>query len=474
MKYLFILALWLFCASSAYPAEYELRIVNPERDIGYIVGDKLTRTIEIDAAAPYTLAPASLPAKGVSRHGIELRDISVTHSTAGGRTPDTLQLTYQVFTSADHVKKVELPQERLYLTGEGRKLEVLIPSWNFRVSPLAAYGETRLDEDMSPYRPPLQLDETLNLRLLWGFLVLIATSGVALLYFNGDRRWLPGMGGHFAKACRKLRRLPDEAASTPAAVMAIHEAFNATFGANLFEADLDSFFRQHPRFAAIRSDVEEFFRLSNRVLFDSAQHPGMGTLFLLRYFCRQCRDCEREPFNFKPLTAITLCSVVLTGFVILLMQNIPMLPVWPLVIAWACFFHLGGGNEPRGAIVSVLVSTIFGVAMGWLSALAILNNPITDFVSPGIWAALVIAVFVGAISACAYWRPLSITPVCIYGYAATWGYLDVPGRFDPTALTTLNTHNVILILPTAIALGCALGYLNAKMVGMLMVKPQTP
>lgn len=306
MKPFLALIVWLFCTSSAYAAEYELRIANPERDIGYIVGDKLTRTIEIDAAAPYTLAPASLPAKGVNRHGIELRDISVTHSTAGGRSHDILQLTYQVFTSATHARKIQLPQERLYLAGEGRKLEVSIPAWSFRVSPLAAYGETRLDEDMSPYRPPLQLDETLNLRLLWGFLVLIVITGMALLYFNGDRRWLPGMGGPFAKACRKLRRLPDEPASMPAAVMAIHEAFNAMFGANLFEADLDSFFQQHPRFAAIRSDVEEFFRLSNSVLFDSTKHPGMGTLLLLRRFCRHCRDCEREPFNFNKIVGMLM------------------------------------------------------------------------------------------------------------------------------------------------------------------------
>ncbi len=471
MKALLSLVLLLSAASTAYSAEYALRIGNPERDVGYIVGDKLTRTIAIDAAAPYMLAPASLPAKGVNRHGIELRDISLTHAASGGRTHDALRLTYQVFTSGAHAKKIQLPQERLYLAGEGRRLEVAIPAWSFRVSPLAAYGETRLDEDMSPYRAPLLLDNALNLRLLWGFLVLIAATGAALLYFNGERRWLPGMGGPFAKACRKLRRLPDAPASPAAAVMAIHEAFNTTFGANLFEADLDGFSRKHPRFIAIRSDIEEFFRLSNSILFDGSRNPGMGKLPLLRHFCRQCRDCEREPFNFKPLTAITLCSIVLTVPLILVMQNVPMLPVWPLVIAWACFFHLGGGSEPRGAIVSVLVSTIFGVTMGWLSALAILNNPVADLVPPGIWAALVIAAFIGAISACAYWRPLSITPVCVYGYAATWGYLDVPGRFDPTALTTLNAHNAILILPAAIALGCALGYLNARMVGMLIAKP---
>src|SRR5436309_5796501 len=34
--------------------------------------------------------------------------------------------------------------------------------------------------------------------------------------------------------------------------------------------------------------------------------------------------------------------------------------------------------------------------------------------------------------------------VCVYGFAANWAYLDVPGRFDATVLTTLRADNVIV------------------------------
>lgn len=471
MKVLLGTVFWLLAALPALGGDpYTLQIRNPGRDIGILVGDLLVRTVEIDAQAPYALAPASLPAKGISRHGVELRDVSITKNAAStSRTHYTLQFTYQVFTSASYAKKVQLPQEQLKLNGDGRNIDIAIPAWTFSVSPLATHDETRFDEDMSPYRGPLLLDTSVKQRWLWGFAGLAVLSLFGLLYFNGNRAWLPGMGGPFARSYRKLRRLSN--ADVRQGVAVIHQAFNQTWGANLFHADLENFLRSHPRFRAIHSEIDEFFRLSNAVLFGGDVAPS-ASLPAMCDFCKQCRDCEREPFALQPLVAVTLCSVVLTALVVLLMQSIQILSIWPLVIAWACFFHLGGGEQPRAAMVSVMLSTIFGVFMGWLSALAILNNPVTALLAPGLWAALVIAVFVGIISACAYWKPFSITPVCIYGYAATWGYLDVPGRFDFAVLTSLNLQNVILILPAAIAAGCAFGYFNARLVGMLTVKPQ--
>lgn len=470
MKFLLGIAFWLLTALPASATDpYTLQIRNPGRDIGIIVGDLLVRTVEIDAQAPYALAPASLPAKGVSRHGVELRDVSIARNDASSRTHYTLQFTYQIFTSASYAKKVRLPQEQLKLSGDGRSIDIAIPAWNFSVSPLATHDETRFDEDMSPYRAPLLLDTSGKQRWLWGCAGLAVLSLIGLLYFNGDRTWLPGMGGPFASSYRKLRRLSNT--DIRQGVALIHQAFNQTLGANLFHADLEDFLRSYPRFRAVRSEIEEFFLLSNAVLFGGNAAPRTS-LPALRDFCKQCRDCEREPFALQPLVAVTLCSVVLTALVVLLMQNIRILPIWPLVIAWACFFHLGGGEQPRAAMASVMLSTIFGVLMGWFSALAILDNPVAAVLAPGPWAALVIAVFVGIISACAYWKPFSITPVCIYGYAATWGYLDVPGRFDFAVLTSLNLQNVVLILPAAITAGCAFGYLNARLVGMLIIKPQ--
>ncbi|MEZ0247015.1 MAG: DUF1097 domain-containing protein [Methylophilaceae bacterium] len=452
-------------AQAADDPRYSLRIDNPQRDIGIIVGDVLTRTVVLDVQPPFALASSSLPAKGLNRRGIELRAIDVVQASASGATRYTLRLDYQVFTSADTSKKVALPAETLQLTGNEKPLKVKIPAWSFRVSPLAANNETRIEQDMSPFRGPMLRETAATKRLLIAFMALIALSSIALLYLNGSRRWLPGMGGPFATACRQLRRLTPD--GTQQAVAAIHQAFNRTFGATVFITDLPQLLAAHPRFLPLRHEIEDFFNLSNTVRFGSGS-TDRYTLHKLRYFCGLCRDCEREPFALPPLTAVTLSSIVLTVVIVLLMQRIEVLPMWPLVIAWACFFHLGGAEDARSAIISVFVSTVFGVLMGWLSALIIMNNPIPELLPGTIWAALVIAIAVGIISVCAYWKSLSITPVCIYGYAASWGYLDVPGRFDWNVLTSFDWQNVVLVLPVAIAVGCAFAYVNARMVGMLV------
>jgi mxaA protein len=467
--------LWLWGAMPTLAADdprYAVQIHNPDHDVGYIVGDMLTRTIHLNARAPYTLTAAAMPVKGLNRHGIELREVSVTKDAAPDGTSYDVQLTYQVFTSASFAKKVLLPQESLKLTGEGKSVEVLIPSWGFSVSPLSARGEI-VEDDMSPYRGPMLLDKTSRQQMFWGFLVLIAATLPGLLYFNGNRAWLPGMGGPFARSYRKLRRLPDNTTSIQQAVATIHQAFNQTFGANLFHTDVPGFVQKYPRFAPLSGDIEEFFRMSNAALFGIGGAPGSGaaTNKTLRNFCKQCRDCEREPFAMKPLAAITVCGVALTiVMVMLMMQGIKVLPIWPAVIAWACFFHLGGGTEPRAAITTILLSTTFGVFLGWLSAIAILTNPVAALIPDMLWGPLVIGVAVGILSLSAYWKPLSVTPVCVYGYAANWGYLDVPGRLDMHVLTSLDINNVMLALPCAVILGCVFGYVNAKLVGLLIAK----
>jgi hypothetical protein len=46
----------------------------------------------------------------------------------------------------------------------------------------------------------------------------------------------------------------------------------------------------------------------------------------------------------------------------------------------------------------------------------------------------------------------------------------VPGRLDMHVLTSLDINNVMLALPCAVILGCVFGYVNAKLVGLLVAK----
>ena len=62
---------------------------------------------------------------------------------------------------------------------------------------------------------------------------------------------------------------------------------------------------------------------------------------------------------------------------------------------------------------------------------------------------------------------LAATPAIIYGYAAIWAFLSVPGRFDVTVLGSWGMENALIAVLVAILLGTGLGYANACLVNWL-------
>ncbi|MCY1552766.1 hypothetical protein D9M68_891840 [compost metagenome] len=123
-------------------------------------------------------------------------------------------------------------------------------------------------------------------------LFVIGLAG--LLYINADSRWLPFMNGAFARAHRKLKKLPKNQVSEKEALLQLHQAFNSVYGANLFEGDITDFLSKHQQFSKLRADIEQFFQRSNQTLFgewhrDSAQFIGELTVL-----SKRLRDCERR------------------------------------------------------------------------------------------------------------------------------------------------------------------------------------
>jgi hypothetical protein len=294
----FLLMLGSVVASAA-EKPYTLAVHNPGRDIGYIVGDTIKRSIDIEVRAPYLLAPGSIPAKGVTYKGIELREVQLSEKKSSDARHYQLSLMYQVFTSSPNVKKLDLPKVVLQVTNAGKHLNVNVPAWQFRISPLATHNETYVEQDMSPYRGPMLLDAGHLKPLFGGFLALTFISVLGLIYINADAGWFPGMGGPFAASHRRISSLPDNEERTRRAVDSIHLAFNQTYGENLFEADIDTFLQKHPSFSGIRKEIRTFFDLSNAVLYGlkaneaKADESLADSLRFLSDFCKLCRNCER-------------------------------------------------------------------------------------------------------------------------------------------------------------------------------------
>ncbi|CAG0998161.1 mxaA protein [Methylophilaceae bacterium] len=278
-----------------------MHIAEPERDSGYTVGDLLTRVVTLELKKPYKLLDTSLPIVGYEKRykgqiiGIELRDIRKQEKEESDSTVYTLHLTYQVFTRNVVAKPASLPPEFVKVKGEKDIYSLRIPSWNFRISPIAVFGEVKLETDMSPFRGPLLMDDSAERLALRIAAVIFALSALGLLYVLGAHAWLPRMGGPFARAYRDLKKLPHSDEGLKQAVTRVHQAFNLSAGNSVFADTLDQFLEKKPAFSAIRGEIEQFFNLSRQVFFEpKAAHQISGQpQEWLRKFSRRCRDCER-------------------------------------------------------------------------------------------------------------------------------------------------------------------------------------
>lgn len=287
-----------------------ISVQDPKRNVGYTVGDVLTRHLTINIKKPYKLINESLPIVGYEKRyrgqtlGVDLSDIQHTSKDNGSSVTHDLTLSYQVWTNKNVVKLGAMPAEYLHLinveSGGKEVVKYRIPSFEFNISPIALFGQIKIEEDMSPYQGPLLLDNKAlkqRLNILLGVFVL---SLLGLLYMLGKYTWLPRMGGPFAKSYRTIHKLAKSAqANTPEAlqqaISSMHTALNNTAKTSLFNDNLNEFLSKKPAFNAVKTELLQFFALSNQVFFEpNAKRPVEGApLDWLAKLCRRCRDCER-------------------------------------------------------------------------------------------------------------------------------------------------------------------------------------
>lgn len=276
-------------------------IVEPARDVGYTVGDILQRTVTLEVQKPYTLIKTSLPIVGYERRykgqvtGIELYGIDVEESAGSTATTYTLRLAYQVFTNNIVSKPAILPPEIIKFSGDGKQFDYRIPSWSFRISPLAVYGSVNVARDMSQFRGPLLKSNEKEQQYLKVLVAICALSLLGLIYILGMYRWLPRMGGPFARAYRDIRKAETSAQGVQQAIARVHQAFNTTAGFTVFNGNLDRLQAIKPGFGHLAAEIEQFFALSRQAFFESGsgQQNADDALAWLRQFCRRCRDIER-------------------------------------------------------------------------------------------------------------------------------------------------------------------------------------
>lgn len=280
-----------------------VREINPSRDAGYVVGDKLSRTLILTVKKPYELIEESLPIIGYEHRyrgqvsGIELADIQVEQQQSSDRTTHTLHLVYQVFKSGRVAKPAILRGEIVKLrntaTKETRQFQ--FEPFAFRTSPLSVYGEVNLKQEMSPLIKPFTLSADKEQRVFNIAAGVLALCLLGLFYIFGAYSWLPRMGGAFAKAYRKVSKQPDTEQGLQASISVVHHALQQVAGHSVFGNGIERFLTEQPAFVPVKSELERFFALSRQVFFDPNAAPelGMPAKQWLKQFCRHMRDCER-------------------------------------------------------------------------------------------------------------------------------------------------------------------------------------
>lgn len=275
-----------------------ISVSNPSREVGYHVGEILSRTITLKVADQYRILPTSLPIPGNQKRyrnkeqGIELYASKVSESHENGQNIYTLDLSYQVFTSSIVAKPAALPPEFIKFSGNGKLFQVRVPSWNFRISPLAVYGSVNISKDMSPLRGPLLISDQRPRIIMNTALAMLGLSLLGLLYILGTHAWLPRMGGPFARNYRAIRKLTRDDTGLKTAISNLHEAFKKSCGRSVFSAN--EIMQVKPAFAPLADELSRFFLLSRCVFFDSSeQNIPADPYAWLKQFSRRCRDIER-------------------------------------------------------------------------------------------------------------------------------------------------------------------------------------
>jgi mxaA protein len=281
-----------------------IKLEDPVRDAGYVVGDVLSRRVTITIKKPYQLIKESVPIVGYEHRykgqisGVELVNIDMSSTENAASETHVLDLSYQVFTTSRVAKPAALRAEILKIRNTENKKQILqyrVPSFPFRVSPLSVYGQVKLDQELYPFTPPLTID---NSKAIFNVKVLVTILSLALLgllYIFGTRAWLPRMGAPFAKAYRAIKKLPDSQEGIQQAVARVHQSLNETMGASLFNNNLDEFLLKKPAFKPAKQEIEKFLGLSHQVFFEEASKPlstDNPKAWLLQ-LCRHLRNCER-------------------------------------------------------------------------------------------------------------------------------------------------------------------------------------
>jgi len=263
------------------------------RVYGYLLGDRVTRRISVDAPAPLRLDETSLPRPARIGRYLELQHLRHETMPLADGTRHHLELVYQVIGVADAIRSTELPALSLRLRAGDATHTVDIPAQAVTVGPVAPAPAF---DEMLDDAPAQLIDISTARRQTLAGAALAALLAAAWAVRRYLLPVLRPSARPFHRAWRQLRRTgtPDDTGLVQA-LGAMHGAFNQTFGETLLPEALPAFFRAHPAYQGLEAEITDFFARSHGHLFGGRPFAAAGRGWpQLMDLCRRLRAAERR------------------------------------------------------------------------------------------------------------------------------------------------------------------------------------
>lgn len=282
----------------------DVKVYNPEQKVGYTVGDLIDRIVEISIRKPYQLIEESLPIEGYQKRyrgqllGMDLKKISFIKKEDRDKTKYIINLQYQIFTNNVVAKPAFITADYYRIMDPAKPddvFKVRIPELTVAISPIAIFGDIKVENDMSGYRGPILLDTEPYYIKLKQAIVLLIFFILVLTYIYSRYSWLPKQNRHFSHLYRKYKKTKFSKSNFEDFLKDLHGSFDKTLNQTLFLENTHLLYQQNSRFKYIKLEIEIFFKISRIVFFEQNKKIDNEAVYeWLKKFAFHCRMCERK------------------------------------------------------------------------------------------------------------------------------------------------------------------------------------
>jgi len=284
------------------PKYVNISILDPNQKVGYTVGDYINREITLTVKEPFKLIEESLPIVGYEKRyrgqllGISLKAINISKKTKDGLTTYVIKLKYQIFTNNVVAKPASITADyyRFINPNEPKKIQKFrVPAFTFAISPIAIFGDVKIENDMSPYRGPFLKDKIPDENKIKFSLFALIIILLSFIYIYGRYTWLPNRT--FSMVYRRFKKQKPSAANTKKIITALHAGFDNLIEQSLFEDNIALLIKKNGSFKHIEKELHTFFKISRALFFQ--KHIKLDQDELNKWlinFSLHCRMCERK------------------------------------------------------------------------------------------------------------------------------------------------------------------------------------